>query len=56
MRLGRGEKLEEITKTISDGSHEVPYLELKPIAVTKDNIDEVIIEGGFHARDEVYLQ
>ena len=56
VRLGRGEKLEEITKTISDGSHEVPYLELKPIAVTKDNIDEVIIEGGFHARDEVYLQ
>ena len=28
---------------------------LEPTAVTKENIDEVIIDGGFHRRDEVYL-
>lgn len=34
---------------------EVPYYGLEPIAVTKDNIDDVIINSGFHLRDEVYL-
>ena len=28
---------------------------LEPTAVTRENIDEVIIDGGFHRRDEVYL-
>ncbi|NLK27927.1 MAG: sugar ABC transporter substrate-binding protein [Clostridiales bacterium] len=45
----------DIKETIFDGSQEVPYAKLEAIAVTKDNIDEVIIEGGFQRREEVYL-
>lgn len=42
-------------ETISDGTYEIPYYPLEPVAVTKDNMDEVIIEGGFHKREDVYL-
>ena len=55
VKLGRGEALEDVSEEIDDGAYKVPYLELTPIAVTKENIDEVIINGGFHARDEVYM-
>ena len=34
---------------------EVPYYGLTPIAVTRENMDEIIIKSGFHLRDEVYL-
>ena len=43
------------TDTINDGKYDVPYEKLSPIMVTRDNIDEVIIEGGFHRREQVYL-
>lgn len=41
--------------TIDNGGYQVPYLELSVESVTKDNIDEVIIENGFHLREDVYL-
>ncbi|MBA4347434.1 MAG: LacI family transcriptional regulator [Clostridiales bacterium] len=41
--------------TIFDGVYDVPYKKLTPIMVTRDNIDEVIIDGGFHRREQVYL-
>lgn len=53
--LGRGEPLKEIDKTIYDGTYDVPSLELKPVAVTRENMEEVIIQGGFHVREDVYL-
>ncbi|SHJ78917.1 sugar ABC transporter substrate-binding protein [Hespellia stercorisuis] len=34
---------------------EIPYYGLDPIAVTRENMDEVIVDSGFHLRDEVYL-
>ena len=40
---------------IFDGSKDVPYVKLEPIAVTKENIDDIIIDGGFQSREEVYL-
>lgn len=43
-----------ITKKTQEGSY-VPYWALPPIAVTAENMDEVIIDLGFHLRDEVYL-
>lgn len=55
------EKFEEIRnelehlETINDGSEEIPYYKIDPVAVTKENIDEVIIESGFHSREDVYL-
>ncbi|MBU5479534.1 substrate-binding domain-containing protein [Eubacterium sp. MSJ-13] len=43
------------SKTISDGENEVPYYSLKPVMVTKNNIDKIIIDSGFHTKEEVYL-
>ena len=45
----------DVTDTVNDGSYDIPAKILEPVAVTRDNIDEVIIDGGFHRRDEVYL-
>lgn len=55
VKLGRGEPLEGVKKTIYDGTYEVPYLELSPVAVNKENMDDVIIKGGFHSKEDVYL-
>lgn len=40
---------------MSDGTYDVRSIVLEPIAVTKDNIDEMIIDSGFHLREEVYM-
>ena len=45
----------DTTDTIFDGVYDVPYVKLAPIMVTRDNIDAVIIDGGFHRREQVYL-
>ena len=54
--LAQGKKLEgdDIT-TINDGTYDIPYIGLTPIAVTKDNLDSVIIASGFHLKEDVYL-
>ncbi len=52
----RDESLEYHTsETIFDGAAEVPCYALEPAAVTKKNMDEVIIGGGFHQKEDVYL-
>lgn len=53
--LAKGEMSEDIENQVDDGSFQVPSLELEPVAVTAENIDEVIIGGGFHQREDVYL-
>jgi D-xylose transport system substrate-binding protein len=42
------------TDAIDDGDGPVPAYWLSPVAVTKANVDEVIIESGFHTAAEVY--
>ena len=54
MQLAKGENV-QVTEQISDGTYSVPCYQLEPIWVDKDNVDQVIIEGGFHTREEVYL-
>ena len=44
-----------VTGTINDGSFDVPYISLDPIAVTKDNMQTEIIDTNFHSEEEVYL-
>lgn len=39
---------------LEDGEIKVPAILLEPIPITRENIDEVIIEGGFHPREDVY--
>ncbi len=54
--LAEGEEISgSDVKTINDGTYDIPYIGLVPIAVTKDNIDEVIIGSGFHLKEDVYL-
>ena len=58
VEIGSGKdpsELEGVTETVNDGTYDVLSRILEPIAVTKENIDKVIIDGGFHRRDEVYL-
>ena len=40
--------------TYNDGTYDVPYEKLDPIAVTKENMDEVIT-GKYHQKNEIYL-
>ncbi len=59
--LGRDEDITsdacevQVTETISDGTYDIPYYSIEPVAVTIDNMDEVIIGDGFHSREDVYL-
>lgn len=40
---------------INDGEYDVPYIMLKPVAVTRENINATIIDSGFHMKEDVYL-
>lgn len=44
-----------IKNTINNGSFDVPYVALTPVSVDSYNMDSVIIDGGFHLREDVYL-
>lgn len=54
--LANGEmpKGEDVT-VIENGNYTIPYIGLEPIAVTEENINEVIINSGFHLKEDVYL-
>lgn len=54
VKLAAGEDI-GVAETINDGTYDVPYVKLVPIAVNKDNLYKEIIEGGFQLEDEVYL-
>lgn len=51
--MAKGEEI-EIQETFFDGTRDVPYEKLEPIAVTKNNMDEVIV-GDYHLKEDVYL-
>ena len=53
IRLAKHEPL-GINRTINDGEYDVDYLVLDPIPVDIDNIEETVIEDGFHLREDVY--
>lgn len=54
--LAKGEELQgdDVSEYVGEAG-KVPYLKIEPIAVTQDNIDEVIIGSGFHLKEDVYL-
>jgi D-xylose transport system substrate-binding protein len=54
--LIQGEALDgaDVT-TMDNGSYRIPYVGLTPIPVTEENIDDVIINSGFHLKEDVYL-
>lgn len=40
---------------IENGNYQVPYVGLQPVSVTESNINDVIINSGFHLKEDVYL-
>lgn len=44
----------EVSEYIYDGTYNVPYECLEPVAVTKENMDEVIT-GKYHEESDIYL-
>lgn len=52
--FAKGEAIGE-TETINDGTYDVAYVSLTPIPVTKEDMDEVIVDSGFHSKEDVYL-
>ena len=58
VRMGKSREKNEVFKVedvIFDGKNNVPYLELPVTAVTRENIDSVIVQKGFHLKEDVYL-
>lgn len=53
--LANGNSVAGVT-LMENGEYEVPYLNIPPVMVTKENIDSVIIDSGFHLREDVYLK
>ena len=51
--LAEGREL-EVSETMNDGTYDVPYERLEPIAVTNENMDEVIT-GKYHEESDIYL-
>lgn len=54
VKLAKKEPLGE-TGIFFDGTYEIPYVALEPIKVNKKNMDNVIIDSGFHLKEDVYL-
>ena len=52
--LGKEEILEE-KETVYNGSYHIPSVLLEPVAVTQENMKQVILDSGFHLEGEVYL-
>ena len=44
-----------VESTIFDGTAEVPYIRLEPVAVTRDRLVQTVIADGFHSYDDVFL-
>jgi len=52
--LLNGEDVTALTSdTIDNGTNDVPFIKLTPLAVTKDNIEETVIADGFRTWEEI---
>ena len=52
--LAKEEGLEYENYVTEDGK-EIPFIKLEPIAVKEENMQEAIIDSGFHLKEDVYL-
>lgn len=48
------DQLEQVTGSIDNDYGMIPTVMLDPVVVSKENIDSVVIESGFHTYGEVY--
>ena len=54
VELALGTEMTTDVYLTEDGA-EIPYIRLEPIGVTAENMQEIIIDGGFHLKEDVYL-
>jgi len=56
IRMLNGEDVSAIaTDTISNGQNDIPFVKLRPVVVTKDNIAETVIADGFRTWAEICI-
>jgi len=53
--LAKGEEIADPLELVNNGKYEIPSIILTPVSVTKENMDETIVESGFHLPEEIYL-
>ena len=55
MAQGKSVKeIEGVNGSIDNGSGEIPVIWLHPIAVTAENMEEIVVQSGFHTKQEVF--
>jgi D-xylose transport system substrate-binding protein len=54
VRLAKGDGVDAGTSTVNNGKKDVPARLLDPIPVDKNNIDGLLINDGFHTREQIY--
>lgn len=52
--LIKGEEI-NADQSVNDGKYDIPYIAIEPISVNSSNMDSVIVDSGFHSREDVYL-
>lgn len=54
--LAKGEEIAgDDVIMLENGEYQIPYVGLEPISVTEENMNEIIINSGFHLKEDVYL-
>lgn len=54
LKMAKGEKVDTEGKVVNNNKRDVPSVLLTPFAVTRDNIDQVLIQSGYLKRAQVY--
>lgn len=54
IQLARGLRA-EIQDSINDGTYRVPYYRIEPEPVYAETLESTVIEDGFHAREDVFM-
>ncbi len=55
LEMAKGHSLKEFqNSTENNGKYEVPTHRVNSIAVTKDNLDKVLIKSGFYKKEDIY--
>lgn len=53
IKLARGDAL-NIVNRVSNGTYQIPYEYIQPVAVTKENMEATVVKDGFQNHKDVY--
>jgi D-xylose transport system substrate-binding protein len=54
IEMAKGNKI-DTEDTIFNQYREIPFVKLNAFVVDESNMEEIIIESGFHRKEDVYL-